>query len=175
MIKKVTVKTLKKYKDTNEKFSMLTAYDYSTAKYIDEAGIDVILVGDSAAMVVLGYENTNNIGIDEMALFTKAVSRGAKRALIVADMPFMSFTDISEGLKNAGRLIQSGANAVKIESLLWHIWDLHRNHRIYWADLLSKAKTLRQRLTFLNRRKNLNRRARLRLFWKWYPKKARNL
>ncbi len=124
MIKKVTVKTLKKYKDTNEKFSMLTSYDYSTAKYIDEAGIDVILVGDSAAMVVLGYENTNNIGIDEMALFTKAVSTGAKRALIVADMAFMSFTDISEGLKNAGRLIKSGANAVKIEGCSDYILEL---------------------------------------------------
>lgn len=124
MIKKVTIKTLKKLKDSGEKISMLTAYDYSTAKYIDEAGIDVILIGDSAAMVVLGYENTNSIGVDEIALFTKAVARGAKRALIVADMPFMSFTDISEGVKNAGRLIQSGANAVKIEGCSDYILEL---------------------------------------------------
>ena len=69
--KKVTVRTLRKIKDAGEKFSMLTAYDYSTAKYFDEAGIDVILIGDSLAMVALGYENTNSIGVEEMEIFSK--------------------------------------------------------------------------------------------------------
>ena len=82
MAKKVTVKTLTKLKESGEKFSALTAYDYSTAKYIDEAGVDIILVGDSLAMVALGYENTNSIGVEEMAIFTKAVAKGVSRALI---------------------------------------------------------------------------------------------
>lgn len=116
MIKKVTVRTLKKIKENGEKFSMLTAYDYSTAKYIDEAGIDVILIGDSLAMVALGYENTNSIGVEEMAIFTKAVAKGANRAMVVTDMPFMSYTiDIPQALTNIGNMVKLGANAVKLE------------------------------------------------------------
>jgi len=116
MSKKITVKTLQKIKDEGGKFSMLTAYDYSTAKYIDEAGVDVILVGDSVAMVVLGYDATYSIGMNEMKIFTGAVARGAQNAFIVADMPFLSVdTDIASAVKNAGELIQAGANAVKIE------------------------------------------------------------
>lgn len=116
MIKKVTVRTLKRIKENGEKFSMLTAYDYSTAKYIDEAGIDVILIGDSLAMVALGYENTNSIGVEEMAIFTKAVAKGANRAMVVTDMPFMSYTiDIPQALTNIGNMVKLGANAVKLE------------------------------------------------------------
>lgn len=116
MIKKVTVRTLKKIKENGEKFSMLTAYDYSTAKYIDEAGIDIILIGDSLAMVALGYENTNSIGVEEMAIFTKAVAKGANRAMVVTDMPFMSYTiDIPQALTNIGNMVKLGANAVKLE------------------------------------------------------------
>ena len=116
MAKKVTVRTLQKLKDSGEKFSMLTAYDYSTAKYLDEAGIDVILVGDSLAMVVLGYENTNSVGMEEMKIFTKAVVKGAQRAMVIADMPFLScHTDIASAVQNAGEMIKIGANAVKIE------------------------------------------------------------
>lgn len=89
---KITTRTLKKYKDNNEKFSMLTAYDYSTAKYLDQAGIDVILIGDSLAMTALGYENTNQVGVEEMSIFTKAVAKGANNAMVVTDMPFMSYT-----------------------------------------------------------------------------------
>ena len=122
MFKKITIKTLQKIKDEGKKFSMLTAYDYSTAKYVDEAGIDVILVGDSLAMVVLGYDATYSIGIEEMKIFTGAVSRGAKRAMIVADMPFLSCdTDIPSAVRNAGELIKAGANAVKIEGCSDHI------------------------------------------------------
>ena len=114
--KKVTVRTVRKIKDAGEKFSMLTAYDYSTAKYFDEAGIDVILIGDSLAMVALGYENTNSIGVEEMGIFTKAVAKGAKNAMVVTDMPFMSYTiDIPSALKNIGNMVKLGANAVKLE------------------------------------------------------------
>ena len=113
---KVSVRTLKKLKETGEKFSVLTAYDYSTAKYIDEAGTEVVLIGDSLGMTALGYENTNMVSVEEMLIFTRAVARGTKRAMIVTDMPFMSYTvDISSALTNIGNMIKSGANAVKLE------------------------------------------------------------
>lgn len=116
MVKKTTINTIKNYKEQREKFSVLTAYDCYTAKYIDEAGIDIILIGDSLAMVALGYENTNLISTDEMGIFTKAVSRGVSRALVVTDMPFLSYhTSIEEAVKNCGQMIKFGANAVKIE------------------------------------------------------------
>ena len=115
-MKKVTVRTLKKLKDNGEKFSMLTAYDYSTAKYIDEAGIDVILIGDSLAMTALGYDSTNCVGVEEMSVFTKAVAKGAQRAMIITDMPFMSYTiDIPSALVNIGNMVKLGANGVKLE------------------------------------------------------------
>ena len=122
MSKKITVKTLQKIKDEGGKFSMLTAYDYSTSKYIDEAGVDVILGGDSVGMVILGYESTTSVSMEEMKIFTGAVSRGAKNAMIVADMPFLSVDmDIPSAVKNAGELIRAGANAVKIEGCSQHI------------------------------------------------------
>ena len=125
MLKKISVRTLRKYKENHERFSMLTAYDYSTAKYFDEAGIDVILVGDSLAMVALGYDNTNNLGINEMAVFTKAVARGAKRAMVVTDMPFMSYTiDIPSALTNIGNMIKLGSRAVKLEGCNNYILEL---------------------------------------------------
>ena len=125
MVKKVTVRTLKKLKENNEKFAVLTAYDYSTAKYLDEAGIDVILIGDSLAMVALGYENTNAIGVEEMSIFTKAVAKGAARAMVVTDMPFMSYTiDIPSALKNIGNMVKLGANAVKLEGCNDYILEL---------------------------------------------------
>lgn len=113
---RITVNTIQKYKNENKKFSMLTAYDFSTAKYIDEAGIDIILIGDSLAMTALGYETTHSVSVEEMAIFTKAVARGANHAMVVTDMPFMSYhTDISSAIKNCGQMIVNGANAVKIE------------------------------------------------------------
>lgn len=116
MVKKITVSTIQKYKDNNEKFSVLTAYDYSTAKYLDEAGIDIILIGDSLAMVALGYETTHSIGIDEMAVFTGAVARGVNHAMVVTDMPFLSYhCDVQSAVLNCGKMIKLGANAVKIE------------------------------------------------------------
>lgn len=100
-----------------QKIAMLTAYDYLTARYVDEAGIPLILVGDSLGMTILGYETTLPVTMDEMVHHTVAVSRGVKEALIVADMPFMSYQGTLEhALENAGRFIKEGrADAVKVE------------------------------------------------------------
>ena len=114
---KFTVSSFLKSKQSGEKISMLTAYDYSTAKLIDEAGVDSILVGDSLGMVVLGYENTLQVTVDDIVHHCKAVSRGVKRALVIGDMPFLSYhISPQESVKNAGRIIQEGmAHAVKLE------------------------------------------------------------
>ncbi len=125
MVKKVTVKSFQTCKDSGEKFSVLTAYDYSTAKYLDEAGIDMVLIGDSLAMVALGYETTHCVGVDEMAIFTGAVARGVERAFVVTDMPFLSYhTDISTAVENCGRMIKCGANGVKIEGAGDYVVDV---------------------------------------------------
>lgn len=125
MIKKTTVKTIKSMYENGEKIAVLTAYDYSTAKYIDEAGADIVLVGDSLANVALGYESTHSVSMTEMLIFVGAVSRGAKRAMIIADMPFMSYSiSIEEALRNAGEFIKAGANAVKIEGCNDFILDV---------------------------------------------------
>lgn len=122
---KKTVTTFQNLKSCGEKIAMLTAYDYSTAQVIDKSEIDAILVGDSLAMVALGYENTYNITVDEMSIFVKAVSRGAKNSFIIADMPFMSYNlSIAQGLENAGKMVKAGANAVKIEGCNEHILTL---------------------------------------------------
>lgn len=114
--KRTTIKTIQKLKNEGQKITSLTAYDYSTAKYLDEAGVDIVLIGDSLAMVALGYETTHSIGMEEMLVFTKAVSKGATRALVVADMPFMSYhSDVGTAVKNSGEFIKIGAKAVKIE------------------------------------------------------------
>ena len=114
---KKTVATFKSAKQNGEKLTMLTAYDYSTAKLIDEAGVDSILVGDSLGMVMLGYEDTVSVTMEDMIHHTKAVTRGAKNALVVADMPFMSYqTSVYDAVVNAGRLLKEGrAQAVKLE------------------------------------------------------------
>ena len=121
-LKDITVAAFAKKKKSNEKITMLTAYDYSTAKYFDEAGVDSILVGDSLGMVVLGYDSTIHVTMNDMLTFTSAVSRGAKRCLVVADMPFMSYhLSIDEAVRNAGDLIKAGASAVKLEGATQHI------------------------------------------------------
>ncbi|HUV53262.1 MAG TPA: 3-methyl-2-oxobutanoate hydroxymethyltransferase [Dehalococcoidia bacterium] len=114
---RVTITQIKEMKQKGEKISMLTAYDYSTAKLIDEAGIPLILVGDSLGMVVLGYGSTIPVTMDEMIHHTKAVVRGATKALIVGDMPFMTYqVSIEDALRNAARFMQEGgAQAVKLE------------------------------------------------------------
>ena len=114
---KNTVATFKKMKNEGTKISMLTAYDYSTAKLVDEAGINSILIGDSLGMVMLGYEDTLSVTMEDMIHHGAAVARGAKNALVVVDMPFMSYeVSVEEAVANAGRLMKEGrANAVKLE------------------------------------------------------------
>ena len=114
---KNTVLTFGQAKKEHKKQTMLTAYDYSTAKLIDEAGVNSILVGDSLGMVCLGYEDTLSVTMEDMIHHTRAVTRGAKNALVVADMPFMSYqTSTYDAVVNAGRLIKEGhAQAVKLE------------------------------------------------------------
>jgi 3-methyl-2-oxobutanoate hydroxymethyltransferase len=114
---KVTVPALAEMKRQGKPISALTAYDYATSRLVDEAGVDLILVGDSLAMVVLGHENTLAVTVDEMLHHTRAVRRAVRRALVVADMPFGSYHgSVAEGLANAVRFVkEAGAEAVKIE------------------------------------------------------------
>jgi 3-methyl-2-oxobutanoate hydroxymethyltransferase len=115
--KKVTIRLIQAMKTRHELISMLTAYDYPTALVMDQAGLDIILVGDSLGMVVLGYESTLPVTMDEMIHHCKAVARGAKYALLVGDMPFLSYqVSTSEAVRNAGRFLQeAGMNVVKLE------------------------------------------------------------
>ncbi len=114
---KITVITLSEKKKKKEPIVMITAYDYPSAQMVDEAGVDIILVGDSLGMVVLGYENTLPVTMEDMLRHTAAVARGAKRAMVVADMPFMSYQlSPEQALENAGRFIKEAkAHAVKLE------------------------------------------------------------
>ncbi len=115
--KNVTISTLLDMKRKGVKIAMLTAYDFPTARLAEEAGVDVILVGDSVGMTKLGYESTLPVTIDEMVHHVKAVKRGMSRALLVADMPYLSYEiDLKEAVRNAGRLLkEGGAHAVKVE------------------------------------------------------------
>ncbi len=114
---RITINQIAELKRKHEKFPMLTAYDYSTAKLVDEAGIPLILVGDSLGMVLLGYETTLSVTMEDMLHHVKAVVRGSKRAMVIADMPFMSYqAGVSDAMRNAGRFLQeAGAQAVKLE------------------------------------------------------------
>ena len=115
-MKKYYIKDIQALKTSNQKFATITAYDYLSAKIIDELSFPLILVGDSASMVVYGYDDTTPISMDEMLLVLRAVVKGAKHSLIVADMPFMSYQpSIEHAIQNAGTLIKNGANAVKVE------------------------------------------------------------
>jgi len=115
--KKVTTRTFHAKKERGEPITMLTAYDYPTALAMDQAGVDSILVGDSLGMVVLGYENTLPVTMEEMLHHCRAVSRGANIALLIGDMPFMSYqVSVEEAVRNAGRFLQQGnMDAVKLE------------------------------------------------------------
>ena len=116
--KKIAIPELKRMKQEGEKITMLTAYDFPLASLIDQAGIDVVLVGDSVGNVVLGYDSTVPVTMDEMIHHTKAVRKAVKYAFLVGDMPFMSFNvSIEEAIKNAGRFMkEAGTDAVKLES-----------------------------------------------------------
>jgi 3-methyl-2-oxobutanoate hydroxymethyltransferase len=114
--RKTTVLTLAEKRRQGQPISMVTAYDFPTARAVDEAGVDAILVGDSLAMVVLGHPNTLSVTMDEMLHHARAVARGAQGALLVGDMPFLSYqADPGEAVRNAGRYLQAGMDAVKLE------------------------------------------------------------
>ena len=112
-----TIRDLRSFKERGERFIMLTAYDFPTASILDQAGVPAILVGDSLATNVLGYDTTLPVTMDEMLHHTRAVVRGSKNALIVGDMPFLSYqTSVEDGIRNAGRFLkEGGAHAVKLE------------------------------------------------------------
>jgi 3-methyl-2-oxobutanoate hydroxymethyltransferase len=114
---RVNINQIKDMKRKGEKIAMLTAYDYTTARIVDDAGVPLILVGDSLGMVVLGYESTLPVTIEVMLHHTKAVVRGAKNAMVIGDMPFMTYhVSVEDALRNAGRFIQeTGCQAVKLE------------------------------------------------------------
>jgi len=114
---RITINQIKDMKQKGEKITMLTAYDYSTAKIVDEVGIPLILVGDSLGMVILGYESTVPVTMEEMLHHTKAVVRGTKQTMVIGDMPFMTYhISFDDALKNAARFIQeAGAQAIKLE------------------------------------------------------------
>ena len=113
----VTINDLRAWKTESTRFAMLTAYDFPTARILDEAGIPVLLVGDSVGSNVLGYENSLPVTMEEMLHHTRAVSRGARNAMVIGDMPFLSFqVSVEEGVRNAGRFLkEAGAHAVKVE------------------------------------------------------------
>ena len=114
---RISINQIKEMKQKGEKITMLTAYDYSTAKIVDEVGVPLILVGDSLGMVVLGYESTIPVTMEEMLHHTRAVVRGTKQAMVIGDMPFMTYhVSVEDALRNASRFIQEGgAQAVKLE------------------------------------------------------------
>ncbi len=114
---RITVRDVRAFKERGERFAMLTCYDHPTARILDDAGIPLLLVGDSVGNNVLGYETTLPVTMEEMLHHTRAVVRGAARALVVGDMPFMSYqSSLEEGIRNAGRFLkEAGAHAVKLE------------------------------------------------------------
>lgn len=111
-----TVQDIMQMKKEKKKISVITSYDYTLASLCDKAGIDVLLVGDSAGMVMLGYENTIPVTMDQMCMFTEAVSRARKNSLLVSDLPFMSYqASVEDAINNSGKLIKAGADAIKLE------------------------------------------------------------
>ncbi|QSX33081.1 3-methyl-2-oxobutanoate hydroxymethyltransferase [Shewanella avicenniae] len=116
---KVTAATLLKFKQEGKKFTSLTAYDASFAAAFDEEGVDALLVGDSLGMVLQGHDDTLPVTVDEIVYHTRCVRRGIKRALLIADMPFMSYATPEQGMENAAKLMQAGANMVKLEGGEW--------------------------------------------------------
>ena len=150
---KNTVSTFKEQKVKGDKITMLTAYDYSTAKLMDQSGINGILVGDSLGMVMLGYENTLPVTMEDMIHHTRAVTRGAKDALVVGDMPFMSYqVSVEEAMYNAGRLMKEG-----------------RCQAVTFLEALKfREKVKREQRNSLKRQKLLKKQEHLRLFWNAY-------
>ena len=115
----VTINTLREYKQKGEAFSALTSYDATFAQVVSEAGVDVILIGDSLGMVLQGHDSTLPVTMDQMVYHTSCVARGNKGALIMADMPFMSYGTVADALDNAAELMRAGAHMVKLEGTDW--------------------------------------------------------
>ena len=124
------VEKYREMKKRGEKVSALTAYDYPTARLLDESGIDIILVGDSLGMVVLGYEDTTSVSLDEMLHHTRAVARGVKSALVVGDMPIHTFATPAQAVATAKQFIDAGAEAVKLEGGVSHIAHIQAITRV---------------------------------------------
>ena len=183
---KNTVSTFKEQKVKGDKITMLTAYDYSTAKLMDQSGINGILVGDSLGMVMLGYENTLPVTMEDMIHHTRAVTRGAKDALVVGDMPFMSYqVSVEEAMYNAGRLMKEGrCQAVKLEGgasvcpqikaitaasipVMAHIGLTPQSVNVF-GGLKFREKVKREQRNSLKRQKLLKKQEHLRLFWNAY-------
>src|SRR5213594_4475189 len=118
---RISMKDFREMKRRGEKITALTAYDYPTARLLDESGIDIILVGDSLGMVVLGYEDTTPVTLEEMLHHTRAAARGVKQALLVADMPIHTYDTREQALATARRFIDAGAQAVKLEGGMSHV------------------------------------------------------
>ncbi|BCV67680.1 3-methyl-2-oxobutanoate hydroxymethyltransferase [Shewanella carassii] len=116
---KITTATLRKFKQEGRKFTALTAYDASFAAAFDSEGVDVLLVGDSLGMVLQGHDDTLPVSVEEMAYHTRCVRRGISRCLLMADLPFMSYATPEQAMTNATKLMQAGANMVKIEGGQW--------------------------------------------------------
>src|SRR5438477_9434490 len=109
------MKDFREMKKRGEKITALTAYDYPTARLLDESGIDIILVGDSLGMVVLGYEDTTQVTLDDMVHYTRAAARGVKRALLVGDLPIHTYENPAQAVSSARALVEAGAQAVQLE------------------------------------------------------------
>jgi 3-methyl-2-oxobutanoate hydroxymethyltransferase len=124
----ITIPDLRTMKERGEKIAVLTAYDYPTARLLDESGIDLILVGDSVGMVVLGYPDTTLVTMEEMLHHTRAVARGVQRACILADLPIASYDTPELAVQNARRLIEAGAHAVKLEGGASHVPQIRALH-----------------------------------------------
>src|SRR5258707_2568022 len=115
------MKDFRQMKQRGEKITALTAYDYPTARLLDESGIDIILVGDSVGMVVLGYPDTTGVTLDEMLHHTRAAARGVKQALLVADMPIHTYDTPAQAVETARKFVDAGAQAVKLEGGVSHV------------------------------------------------------
>jgi len=123
-LQRPTKTTLREMKQQGEKIAVLTAYDYPTARLLAESGVDVLLVGDSVGMVVLGYPDTTHVTMDEMVHHTRAVARGTQRAMIWADLPISSYETPGQAVENARRLVEAGAQAVKLEGGRSHVGQI---------------------------------------------------
>ena len=118
-MKKITIKDIKSLKRVNKKFTVLTAYDFSFARVLNDTKIDMILVGDSLGNVIQGHKNTIPVTMEEMCYHTKLVAKAASHSLVMSDMPFMSYKTLDDALINATKLMQSGAEIIKIEGGKW--------------------------------------------------------